>query len=100
MTSPVYVDLLKSLGLNAHVIEGYTMARSLHRKSSHHAIVVRDLQTKGDAYLLDVGTFPPFSRPMEITNLLRAETNKENKRKKNSICSPIFDDMGFSYQIV
>ena len=102
MTSAVIADLLRSLGLNAHVTQGFNVARSVRRESLHGAVVVRDLQTKDDAFLFDLGTFAPFVKPMEITKLIGPKTTDNRDQKELIVArkTPVSNDLDFEYQIV
>ena len=70
--APFVVELLQGLGFRSHVMEGFHTG---HKQYYHYAAIVRDVVTPGDVHYIDVGTFPPFTRCMDITNVIEKKTN-------------------------
>ena len=100
MIAPVVEHLLRSLGFSAHLIQGFNVARSLHRNSLHLAVVVRHVQTQGDAFLLDLGSTLPILQPIDITRLAPPTTPGEAPAHGKYIATPIFCEPLCRFQLV
>ena len=103
MISPVVEHLLRSLGFSAHLIQGFNVARSVHRNSLHLAVVVRHVETQGDAFLLDLGSTLPILKPIDITRLLhnvQATASGTAPLDYPSIVTPVFSDPLCCFQLI
>ena len=99
MISMVIENLLQALGFQAHLADGFIVARSLHRHSFHSIVIVRNVKSEGDAFFLDIGSPLPLMRPIEVTQLMPSSTTA-GVGNHESITTPTFGDRMCKYQVV
>ena len=110
--APFIVDMLQSLGFRAHVMQGFYAG---NRYSFHYAVIVKDVVMPGDVHYIDVGTYPPFTRVMDVTEvvenwtmnqdavveyLARGDLSQMDDDDEDDQYSPLFfSDFQFHYQV-
>ena len=106
LNNPFVDDFLRSLGFRSHIIAGFNASRSFRRDVFHCAVVVRDVEQKGDVFHVDVGASLPFMGVTNLTSLLDtggvgAQENGGDAGGSSKIfASPILQSLQLNYQII